>query len=112
MKLDPITGLCALTLLRGFGLYNRGETAGFLPETAAQLLAAGHAVPFDPNAVLPAVAADGAAVADLAARAAELDAREAALAEREAALAGPVVADTAPATDDAGKGAPPKQGGK
>lgn len=112
MKIDPITGLVALTLLRAAGLYNRGETAGFLPKTAQQLIDAGNAVPFDPDAVLPALAADGATVADLAARAAELDAREAALAEREAALAGPVVADAAPAADDTGKGAPPKQGGK
>lgn len=110
MNIDKTTGLVAVTLLRGYGVYNRGETAGFLPKTAGDLIAAGHAQPFDPNAAPVAAVVDDQAVAELAARAAALDAREAELAAREAALM------TAPAEPagrvDAGTGAPPKQGGK
>jgi len=99
------TGLVALTLLRGYGVYNAGETAGFLPKLAADLIAAGIAVTYDPDAAVAVPVADDAAAAELAARAAALDAREAELAAREAALA-----DAGKA--DAGTGAPPKQGGK
>ena len=108
MKADKVTGLVALTLLRAHAQYNAGETAGFLPDMAAKLIAAGGAVPYDPNAKIELPAADSsAAVADLAARAADLDAREKALAEREAAIAAAVSPKV-----EAGAGEPPKQGGK
>ncbi|MDR7125506.1 hypothetical protein [Pseudotabrizicola sp. 4114] len=116
MKINKYTGLVALTLLRSHAVYNKGETAGFLPGHAQQLIAAGAAVPFDPDAkaaVLPVVD-DGAADA-LAARAAELDAREKALADREAALMNAPAdkPNEPPAPADAAKtGAPPKQGSK
>lgn len=121
MKIEK-TGLVALTLLRGFGVYNKGETAGFLPEQARQLVAGGVAAPFDPDAkVEPSAGADSASQA-LAARQAELDAREIAISQREAALMASLSAPqpdviapddaepvAAPAAD---KGAPPKQGSK
>lgn len=122
MKIDEKTGLVALTLQRGFAVYNKGETAGFLPEQARQLVAGGVAVPYDPQAKAEPVSALDSAAETLAARVAELDAWERALAEREAALmSAPTTqaaeavtpADAEPvAASAADKGAPPKQGSK
>lgn len=113
MNVNEKTGLVPLTLLRAYDKFNKGETAGFLPEVASKLVAAGVAKPFDPNATVevavdPAADALAAVAADLSAREAQLAEREAALAEREKALA--AGASSEPAKADAGAGAPPKQG--
>ena len=42
--------LVALTLLRSYGIWNAGEVAGFTPDKAAELIAAGIAAPVEGKA--------------------------------------------------------------
>lgn len=103
-----------VTFKKHSGRFNPGETAGFLPERAAQLIASGVAKPYTPPAGKPAPDDEAAALArrlaeaeareaELIRRAADLDAREAAMAEKEAAGA-------SAGTAKAEAGSPPSQG--
>jgi hypothetical protein len=98
-----MNNLTAIKLLKPYGVFNKGEIAGFLPETAVQMIKQGIAAPYDATA--EAELADAQGSNDLAFRLADLDAREAALAEREqAASVAEAGAIAAPI------GAPPAQG--
>ncbi|MGI3165998.1 hypothetical protein [Pseudooceanicola sp. 200-1SW] len=103
-----------VTFKKHSGKYNPGETAGFLPERAAKLIASGVAKPYVPPADKPAADDEAASLArrlaeaeareaELTRRAADLDAREAAMAEKEAAGA-------SAGTAKAEAGSPPSQG--
>lgn len=107
--------LTPVTFKKHVGRYNPGETAGFLPQRAAQYIAAGLAVAYQAPKKTSAKAAEASEAAqalaeaqtlkaEMEARAAELDAREAALAEKEAAGGAPAVSSDA--------GSPPAQGAK
>ncbi|SLN34210.1 hypothetical protein PSM7751_01412 [Pseudooceanicola marinus] len=103
-----------VTFKKHSGKYNPGETAGFLPERAAKLIASGVAKPYVPPAGKPAADDEAASLArrlaeaeareaDLIRRAAELDAREADVAAKEAGA-------SEPTTAKAEAGSPPAQG--
>lgn len=107
--------LTPVTFKKHVGRYNPGETAGFLPQRAAQYIASGLAVAYQAPKKASAKAAEASEAAqalaeaqtlkaEMEARAAELDAREAALAEKEAGGAATT------AKSDAGS--PPAQGAK
>ena len=92
-----------VTFKKHSGKYNPGETAGFLPERAAKLIASGVAKPYVPPAGKPAADDEAASLArrlaeaeareaDLIRRAADLDAREADVAAKEAGASEPTTA--------------------